>query len=221
MQVLVVDMIEGFTRSGPLASPRVEALLPTMAEFLASLGSDDSVIFTSDAHTSGCDEFKRFPPHCLKGSAEATLCVELFKAVSSEDVTASDIPKVRIIEKDSNCPFYEYEPVRDMIKKSNLSTLISGGPGMLFGGNHWIVIGCVTDMCIEAAVAGLVFRGKEVTVVRSLIDTWDMTAAEAAKQGLSPAYAHCAEEINEFWFTKRFPARWGANVVERYQDIKA
>jgi len=37
VNILIVDMLEGFTRIGPLSSPRVEALLPKQVKFLESI----------------------------------------------------------------------------------------------------------------------------------------------------------------------------------------
>ena len=84
---------------------------------------------------------------------------------------------------------------------------------------EWIVIGCVTDICVDANVGSLVQRGKTVTVVRNLIDTYDLPLATCRELGLPDAAVHDAEAINEFWFNHRFPVTWGAKVVDDWREL--
>jgi hypothetical protein len=84
---------------------------------------------------------------------------------------------------------------------------------------RWIVIGCVTDCCIEANVAELVYRGCDITVIRSLIDTWDLSAEQVRELGLPEAYIHDAERLNTLWFDYRLPAIWGVHVVNNWSEL--
>ncbi|MCH7720442.1 MAG: cysteine hydrolase [Planctomycetes bacterium] len=184
-QIMVIDMLEGFTRRGPLASPRVAALLPLQAAFLSRLTGGDRVVFVSDAHGPNDPEFRRFPPHCLGGSDEALVCRELIRAVP---------PAVRVehVTKTTFSGFHE----------TDLGELVQAADS-----NEWIVIGCVTDCCLEANVADLVYRGCEVTVIRDLIDTWHDPPD------------HDADAINAEWFDRRFPTIWGARVLTGWKEL--
>lgn len=198
MQVMVVDMLEGFTRVGPLASPRVDALVPGQAAFLRALSPGSLVVFVADEHDANDFELKRFPPHCLRGTKEAEIRDELLEAARGAGA------RVEVFRKHNFSGFVG----------TNLDELVSGAAS-----RAWTVIGCVTDCCIEANVADLVYRGCEVTVVRELIDTWDLSVEEVSRTGLGGAHVHDAESINEEWFGHRFPAIWGVGVAERWRDL--
>lgn len=184
MQVLVVDMNVGFTQKGNLYSPRVGALVKPMAEFLSKLPVGNRVIFLSDCHRLDDSELLRFPVHCIKGSGEELINGELLLACSNLNYEL----------------FYKNE--HDVFVYTNEDDIIHPDSNDY----NWIVIGCVTDICVEAAVGSLVMREQNVTVVRNLIDTFDIPG-------------HDADEINKFWFEQRFPNIWGAKVVENWREL--
>lgn len=198
LQVMVVDMLEGFTREGPLASPRVDALVPKQAEFLRHLPAGSLVVFLADEHDPDDFELRRFPPHCLRGTREAQIRQELVDAARDAQAV------IEIVRKHNFTGFLG----------TRLDEVVAGAPS-----RSWVVIGCVTDCCIEANVAELVYRGCDVTVVRELVDTWDLSAEEARRHGLGPAYVHDAERINEEWFDRRLPAIWGVRVVAVWREL--
>lgn len=76
-----VDVIEGFHRVGPLASPRVAEIIPhvvTLVEKLTALGvPEKQIMFVQDSHPKDAQEFDNYPPHCIKGSEEAEAIKEL------------------------------------------------------------------------------------------------------------------------------------------------
>lgn len=176
MNVMVIDMIEGFTRIGAMANPRVNALLPQMERFLKSLSEESHVMFAHDAHRPDDAEFKRFPEHALAGTEESKVCQELIDAC--EHTTTSFVPKT------THSAFYETD---------------AGGIIDEIIGDDWILMGCLTDMCIPACLLPLVYRGKNVTLLRDLIDTYD-------------APGHDAEIINAVYFTQIFP-HLGCTVI--------
>ncbi len=197
-QVMVVDMLEGFTRVGPLASPRVDALVPRQAECLRSLPAASLVVFLADAHEPDDFELKRFPPHCLRGTKEAEIRPELLDAARTAKA------RIEVVPKRTFSGFFG----------TDLDAVVRHAPS-----RQWVVFGCVTDCCIEANVAELVYRGCEVTVVRSLIDTWDTSAEAARSAGLGVAFVHGADAINHEWFNRRLPAIWGVRVVENWGEL--
>lgn len=197
VQVMIVDMLEGFTRCGPLASPRVDALVPRQAEFLAALPSGSLVVFVADAHHPDDVEFERFPPHCIAGTDEARIRKELLDAATRSGA------RIEIVRKTTFSGFHE----------TRLGELVASSSD-----REWIVIGCVTDCCIEANVAELAYRGRKATVIRELVDTWDLSIDDAEAAGLTLAHEHDANSINDYWFKHRLPTIWGARVVNRWRD---
>lgn len=79
--VVVVDMINGFTKEGALKSDRIKAVIDPIAELVKSAKAKkiDCIAF-SDNHSEESPEFSSFPPHCLKGSSESILVEELEQA---------------------------------------------------------------------------------------------------------------------------------------------
>lgn len=157
MNVMVIDMIEGFTRIGAMVNPRVNALLPRMEAFLKSLPRESHVMFAHDAHGPYDAEFRRFPVHALAGTDESKVCQELVDACSH--VATSFIPKT------THSAFYETDAA-DIIKEETT-------------GDDWTLVGCLTDMCIPACIFPLVYRGKNIILPRDLIDTYDAPGHDA------------------------------------------
>ena len=199
--IIVVDMLEGFTRQGPLASPRINALVKPQAEFLKNLPKKSNIIFLSDEHWEGDFEFNRMPEHCVKGTDECSVRQELIQAAQGHTI--------KHLKKDQFSGFINSaseleETLSKMCGENNLEV---------------IVIGCVTDCCIEVCVSDLTQREFDVTVIRELIDTWDMSEEQALEVGLTKAHAHPADEINKYFFEHRFPAIWGANVLDNWREV--
>ena len=197
VQVMVIDMLEGFTRTGPLASPRVDALIPRQAECLRSLPAGSLVVFLAYEHEADDFELKRFPPHCLRGTSEANIREELVDAAREAGA------KTEIVRKNNFSGFFGTDLDKIVEAASTLS---------------WVLFGCATDCCIEANVAELAYRGRDVTVIQELVDTWDLSPDAARAANLGPAYIHEAEQINEEWLTRRLPRIWGVRVVRLWQE---
>ena len=78
--LIVVDMVNGFSREGMLASPLVEAIIPNVVECVEEANKNNClVIFIKDTHDKNSVEFRRFgnKPHCIRNTSEASLVDEL------------------------------------------------------------------------------------------------------------------------------------------------
>ncbi|TDE86373.1 cysteine hydrolase family protein [Deinococcus sp. S9] len=79
--VVCVDLVEGFTREGPLASPRVAEIIPRIVQLLRRLLDwgvpAENVVLVQDSHPLDAKEFQAYPPHCVAGTAEAQAVAEL------------------------------------------------------------------------------------------------------------------------------------------------
>lgn len=214
LQVFVTDMNIGFSQSGALSSPRVGALVEPMAEFLRGLPPGSKVVFVSDCHRPGDAELRRFVKHCEEGSGEENVRQELIDAC---DESGTEYVIIYKSEHDVFIGTIPSQACWHQLRLPACSELVQ--EHIVESGDDWIVIGCVTDICVDANVGSLVQRGKTVTVVRNLIDTYDLPLATCRELGLPDAAAHDAEAVNRFWFSHRFPTTWGARVVDDWREL--
>ena len=155
-----VDVIEGFTQEGALASPRVGAIVPNVAALVARL--DDlgvpaqQIAFVQDNHPQNAEEFTAYPPHCIQSTAEADAAQAL-----------QDLP---------NWAQYQH------FEKNSIASHTSEGF------NRWleaqavgtiIAVGDVTDLCLYTLALHLQVRsfarglGQRIIVPESCAQTWD------------------------------------------------
>lgn len=156
--VIVVDMLIGFARMGPLASGRVDALTGPILAFLRELEhlGVRTAYRLEDCHTADAGEFAVYPPHCLAGTAEADPIPELLSAALFRDATR--IPKNALSVQD----------------RVDLEAVLVGQ-----GIREAILVGDCTDLCIAANALPLRFAANArehdltVTVPMDLVDTFD------------------------------------------------
>lgn len=154
--LVVVDMIDGFIKKGAMADPYINHITPNLIrEVEGTLSEDEGVVFIKDTHDMNSTEFKKFPPHCVKGSGEEELIDEL-KPYEKEALT---------YEKNSTSTIFAKNFLNDIEKMKMLRKVI--------------VTGCCTDICVLNLVIPLINyfdeHNKDVDiVVRSdLVETYD------------------------------------------------
>lgn len=120
--VVMIDMINGFCKFGPLSSPNVEKLIPKMSDFLdESICKGFPILAYQDFHSSNKSaEFEFYPPHCIGGSNECEIVLELKR------------DELNIVRKNSTNGFLAFNPLETYKNVRN-----------------FLVIGCVTDICIK------------------------------------------------------------------------
>ncbi|WP_025755447.1 cysteine hydrolase family protein [Mycoplasmopsis cricetuli] len=114
----VIDMINGFTKEGPLASKTIQKIIAPMQKYLKN---QKNIIFICDAHSSNDLEMKQYPLHCQSGSFEAKIVDEL-----NEFVT-----KTNVFYKNTTNAFWELFQSDIWLKYDSFELL-----------------GCCTDICI-------------------------------------------------------------------------
>ena len=126
----ILDMVNGFAVSGALASPRVGALIePVAALARRCREAGMPVLAFADTHTPESPELSSYPPHCLRGTAEAQVCAPI-----------AAVPGLVTIEKNSTNGFLEDAFRRWLGDNPDIRTLI--------------VVGDCTDICVyQFAVA--------------------------------------------------------------------
>jgi len=137
--IIVIDMIRGFLEPGyPLyCGDEARKIIPNVAALLDGCGKDDSVLILRDRHEPDDEEFKQFPPHCIRGTVECECIPELYKQPCS------------LVIKQHYDGFYD--TCLDV-------WLDSAQPSEV------VVVGVCTDICVMYTVAGLRNRGYPVTI---------------------------------------------------------
>lgn len=174
--LMSVDMVNGFCREGPLAGPRVAALIEpvaTLFEQAYTLGVR-AFVLTQDTHDPHTPEFNAYPPHCVAGTSESQAVVELQQLPFAELLTT--------------------------IPKNSLSSHIGTGLGD-WQQQHplidtFIVVGDCTDLCVYSSAmhlrteANALNLQRRVIVPATAVDTFDTPLATARELGI---YAHDAD----------------------------
>lgn len=121
--LIIIDMNNGFAKEGALYSPRVEALIEPITDLAEkSISRDIKVLAYSDKHPEGAREFLAYPPHCQAGSTESELVPSL-KALLNVGM--------ELHHKNSTNGILAYNPAHEIVGIAN-----------------YIVVGCVTDICV-------------------------------------------------------------------------
>jgi len=147
--IIVVDVLNGFTKRGALASARLAAAIPRLRAYLEDeVRAGANVIFLADTHRPDDPEFAMWPPHCVRGSGEEEVVEELRDFVQAGML----VPKTRysgFFGTDLDAILARLQP--DVVE----------------------VVGGFTDICVLHTVADLRNRDYPVVVRRELVDTYD------------------------------------------------
>ncbi len=154
--LVIVDMINGFAREGALKSPRVEALIPNIAELFKTC---DELKITklafADCHTTASPEFDAYPAHCMIGTSEGEMVDELRK-----------LGGYTLIPKNSTNGFQE-KAFQQWLKENDHI-------------NTFIITGDCTDICVQQFAVTLKtwfnMQNKKVRIIVPIntVDTYDL-----------------------------------------------
>ncbi len=119
----VIDINKGFAKAGALYSDRVEAKIDKIASVCEkALESGIKVYAYTDHHPEDAKEFGAYPSHCVGTTEESDLVDEL-EALKSKGL--------KEIHKNSTNGVLAYNPI---IEDNGLK--------------NYLVVGCVTDICV-------------------------------------------------------------------------
>lgn len=154
--LVMVDLINGFTREGALKSSRVEEILPSVAKLQkACLLNGFPILAFADSHSTVSPEFESYPPHCLAGTSEEEIAEEL-----------QQVGGYQLIRKNSTNGFLE-EEFRHWLKEHEKIM-------------NFLIVGDCTDICIQQfAVTLKTWFNKEnrksrIVVPMDLVETYDL-----------------------------------------------
>jgi len=170
--VMAVDMVVGFCYEGPLASPRVAGIVPSVVELFKradALGVRHFVL-TQDAHPPDAVEFGAFGPHCQAGTREAETIPELLSLPFAGRFT--------VIPKNSISSSVDTE----------LDSWLAAHPEV----STFIVVGDCTDLCTYQLAMHLRLRAnakcldQQVIVPADCVETYDVPVSTASELGIMP-----------------------------------
>ena len=154
-KVIIVDMINGFTKEGPLADKGILNIVNKINE-LIKLKNKAEIIFLNDSHNEDSLEFNAFPKHCLKGSNESKIIDELMYLCNK------NLYDFHVVNKNSTNGFYKLFEGKHIENNSN-----------------YYICGCCYDICVLNLALSLITYFHEynynsnVYVINDACDTFD------------------------------------------------
>jgi len=122
--LIIVDVINGFTKEGALSSSRVIEIIPNVKRLMNSAISNNiKMVAFADCHAPNCSEFESFPPHCIDGTSECEVVDEL-----------KEVGNYTLIKKNSTNGFHAPDFQKFLSENPNIDT--------------FIVCGDCTDICV-------------------------------------------------------------------------
>lgn len=159
--LIIVDMINGFIREGPMMSERVEAIIPEIVELSKKCDKlKIQKIAFADNHTDASPEFDSYPRHCLKGTSESEIVDEI-KAAGG----------YVLIPKNSTNGFLE-EAFQKWLNTNEQT-------------DTFIITGCCTDICVQQVAITLKTwfnknnRNSRIIVPVNAVETYDLGPHDA------------------------------------------
>ena len=123
--LVVVDMVNGFIKEGKMSDEDINHITPRIKVLVESfLSEEEGIAFIKDTHEPNSLEFKKYPPHCLKGTPESELISEL----------SSYEGKALSYEKNSTSTIFARNFMKDIERMTSLEKVI--------------ITGCCTDICV-------------------------------------------------------------------------
>lgn len=122
--LVIVDVINGFTKEGVMASSKVAEIIPSVRNLMQkSIDNNIKVLAFADCHAENCSEFDNFPPHCIENTSESEVVDEL-----------KSIAEYTLIKKNSTNGFHAPDFQKFLEENPQVDT--------------FIVCGDCTDICV-------------------------------------------------------------------------
>ena len=170
--IISVDVTNGFCHAGVLASPRVKGIIAPIVRLFVKAWDRGVRYFLlpQDTHEPDAVEFAQFPPHCVRGTAEA-----------------ETVPEFRAL------PFFEHMIVMEKNSiQSGLDTELNAWVAAHPEVDTYIVVGDCTDLCTYQLAMHLRLDAnarqlqRRVVLPADCVDTYDMPVELAQQIGAMP-----------------------------------
>jgi nicotinamidase-related amidase len=153
--LVIIDMVNGFVKFGALSSPIVAGITPNVVALIKDFKARGKQIVTfSDCHGENDPEFAVYPPHCIRGTEEASL-----------------IPEIAVFEKsilsfEKNCTDgMQMDEINQFFTKNEFDSVT--------------IAGCCTDICVQQFAVSLkklytkIGRKTAIIVPKNAVATFD------------------------------------------------
>jgi nicotinamidase/pyrazinamidase len=150
---------------GKLYVPGAETLLPKIEKLIDTARRGRCFVVSHGCfHSPDDQEFKLFPPHCVKGTAGSEYVAQaLTDKVVRVGNDAAELPKDLVEYKQ----ILLEKQTLDIFESRHAASLLERLPRQA----EFLVFGVVTEYCVRLAAKGLLERGRHVTVVEDAIET--------------------------------------------------
>jgi len=155
---------------GKLYVRGAEKLLPNIQR-LTDAARQGRVFLVSDAcvHAPGDEEFKQWPPHCLRGTEGAEIVPQ---ALAQTFFTIPNRPNVKVPRDLSKVQQVILEKqTLDVFENPNTEIILQRLNNFTDPDAQFIVFGVVTEYCVRLAAKGLLQRKRRVALVSDAIET--------------------------------------------------
>jgi len=161
--VVVIDMINDFV-TGVFKNQRAVKIIPNikrLLEFARKTGFP--IVYVTDAHVANLDaEFEVWGPHALKGSWGAEIINEL----------KPEKDDFRVLKRKYSA--FQGTDFDMLLRELKIDTLV--------------LVGVVTDICIQHTAADAFFRGYRIIVPQDCVEAVDAPTQKAAIEYLKKVY---------------------------------
>ncbi len=154
--LMIMDMVNGFVKSGALMDQRIQDLVPGIVKLTEKFVENNlEVLAFADSHQKKSTEFESFIQHCLEGTEESEIIDELKK-----------VGGYKLIKKNSTNGMYAPEFQKWLSENFNKRT--------------YVIVGDCTDICVlQFALSLRAYYDQhnkqvDIIVVKDLVDTYDL-----------------------------------------------
>ncbi len=154
--LIVVDMVNGFVKKGNMADPNIQHITPECERLVKEfLEKGYQVVYITDCHKENCNEFFKFPVHCVESTDESEM-VDALKKYQD---------KVIVIKKNSTSAMFAPGFMDIINQMTDLEEVV--------------IIGCCTDICVQNLAIPLANyfdegdRPVRITVPVNAVETYD------------------------------------------------
>ncbi len=179
--IVSIDVIRGFCNEGPLASARVGKIVGPVSRLFQTAWDAGlrHIVLVQEEHDPQALEFEAWPPHCVRGTAEAQTVEEI------ERLPFFD--QIKVLHKNSISSW----------QGTGVSDWITGHPQV----DLFIAVGDCTDLCTYQLAMDLRLdanarqRPRRVIVPVDCTNTYDRTVETAEKEGGLPHPAELMHQV--------------------------
>jgi nicotinamidase/pyrazinamidase len=154
---------------GKLYVPGAEKIIPNIRRLIeAASNAHIFIVSSADAHSENDPEFRRFPPHCVRGTAGARIVPE---GIAQKFLLIPNDPSFQLPDDFTSYPqvVIEKQTLNDFDNPLAGEIVQRLGPDVEF-----VAFGVVTEFCVQLAVRGLLERGRKVAIVTDAIESFQL-----------------------------------------------